>query len=102
MNSQAHGKLYLVPTPLDFGCDEQPDIQETLPLGTLQAAEVVKEILGIGESLAGRLLICDVLASRFEVVSIPWDPDNPLSGRAPTITDLSIHRQTGGSACAAE
>lgn len=38
MNSQAHGKLYLVPTPLDFGCDEQPDIQETLPLGTLQAA----------------------------------------------------------------
>lgn len=71
-------------------------------IGTLQAAEVVKEILGIGESLAGRLLICDVLASRFEVVSIPWDPDNPLSGRAPTITDLSIHRQTGGSACAAE
>ena len=71
-------------------------------IGTLQAAEVVKEILGLGESLAGRLLICDVLASRFEVVSIPWDPDNPLSGRAPTITDLSIHRQTGGSACAAE
>jgi adenylyltransferase/sulfurtransferase len=71
-------------------------------IGTLQAAEVVKEILGLGESLAGRLLICDVLASRFEVVSIPWDPDNPLSGRAPTITDLAIHRQTGGSACAAE
>ncbi|AGK59997.1 UBA/THIF-type NAD/FAD binding protein [Hyphomicrobium denitrificans 1NES1] len=71
-------------------------------IGTLQAAEIVKEILGIGESLAGRLLICDVLASRFEVVSIPWDPDNPLSGRMPTITDLSIHRSTGGSACAAE
>jgi adenylyltransferase/sulfurtransferase len=71
-------------------------------IGTLQATEVVKEILGLGESLAGRLLICDVLASRFEVVSIPWDPDNPLSGRAPTITDLAIHRQTGGSACAAE
>jgi adenylyltransferase/sulfurtransferase len=71
-------------------------------IGTLQAAEIVKEILGIGESLAGRLLICDVLASRFEVVSISWDPDNPLSGRTPTITDLSIHRSTGGSACAAE
>jgi adenylyltransferase/sulfurtransferase len=71
-------------------------------IGTLQAAEIVKDILGIGESLAGRLLICDVLASRFEVVSIPWDPDNPLSGRTPTITDLSIHRPTGGSACAAE
>ncbi|MBB3179439.1 SAM-dependent methyltransferase [Variovorax sp. Sphag1AA] len=38
MTSQAHGKLYLVPAPLDFGCDEQPDIQEALPLGTLQAA----------------------------------------------------------------
>jgi adenylyltransferase/sulfurtransferase len=71
-------------------------------IGTLQAAEVVKEILGIGESLAGRLLICDVLASRFEVMSIAWDPDNPLSGRAPTIKDLSIHRETGGSTCAAE
>jgi adenylyltransferase/sulfurtransferase len=71
-------------------------------IGSLQAAEVAKEILGIGESLAGRLLICDVLASRFEVVSISWDPDNPLSGRNPSITDLSSHRQAGGSACVAE
>jgi 16S rRNA (cytidine1402-2'-O)-methyltransferase len=38
VNSPARGKLYLVPAPLDFGCDEQPDIQEALPLGTLQAA----------------------------------------------------------------
>ncbi|MEJ8815346.1 SAM-dependent methyltransferase [Variovorax ureilyticus] len=38
MNSPTHGKLYLVPAPLDFGCDEQRDIKETLPLGTLQAA----------------------------------------------------------------
>lgn len=71
-------------------------------IGTLQAAEIVKEIIGIGESLAGRLLICDVLASRFEVVSISWDPDNPLSGQTPTITDLSIHGSRDGSACAAE
>ena len=71
-------------------------------IGTLQAAEIVKEIIGIGESLAGRLLICDVLASRFEVVSISWDPDNPLSGQTPTITDLSIHGSADGSACAAE
>jgi adenylyltransferase/sulfurtransferase len=71
-------------------------------IGTLQAAEVVKTVLGIGDSLAGRLLICDVLASRFEVVSIPWDPDNPLSGRAPTITDLTSHRAPSGRTCAAE
>jgi len=32
------GALYLVPAPLDFGCDETPDLQATLPLGTLQAA----------------------------------------------------------------
>lgn len=32
------GKLYLVPAPLDFGCNEQPDLQATLPLGTLQIA----------------------------------------------------------------
>ena len=42
------------------------------------------------------------LASRFEVVSIAWDPENPLSGNAATITDLSIHRSAGGRACAAE
>lgn len=34
----ANGSLYLVPAPLDFGCDETPDLQLTLPLGTLQAA----------------------------------------------------------------
>ncbi|MGI9402978.1 MAG: HesA/MoeB/ThiF family protein [Hyphomicrobium sp.] len=60
-------------------------------IGTLQATEVLKEILGIGESLAGRLLIYDALAARFETLNVAWDPDNPLSGRKPTITDLSIH-----------
>jgi adenylyltransferase/sulfurtransferase len=70
-------------------------------VGTLQATETVKEILGIGESLAGRLLIYDALAPRFELVSVAWDPDNPLSGQNPTIHDLSSHRQTG-RACAAE
>ena len=60
-------------------------------IGTLQATEVLKEILGIGESLAGRLLIYDALAARFETLNVAWDPDNPLTGRRPTITDLSIH-----------
>jgi molybdopterin-synthase adenylyltransferase len=71
-------------------------------IGTLQATEVVKEILGLGESLAGRLLIYDALASRFEVVSIGWDPDNPLSGCNQTIVDLSSHQSPSDSACAAE
>lgn len=71
-------------------------------IGTLQATEVLKEILGIGTSLAGRLLIYDALAARFETLSVAWDPDNPLSGRTPTITDLSIQGATNsGSTCAA-
>jgi len=60
-------------------------------VGTLQATEIIKEILGLGESLAGRLLIYDARAARFQEVKISWDPDNPLSGTNPTIFDLSIH-----------
>ena len=64
-------------------------------LGTLQATEVLKEITGAGDSLAGRLVIYDALGTRFQSIKINWDPKNPLSGNAPTITDLSMHRQTG-------
>ena len=68
-------------------------------LGTLQAIEVLKEIIGVGESLSGRLLIYDAKGARFQTVSIAWDPANPLTGTAPTITDLSIHaEQDGGQA----
>ena len=42
--------------------------------GTLQATEALKEILDIGETLAGRLLIWDALATRFRVISVPRDP----------------------------
>ncbi|RTL71173.1 MAG: molybdopterin-synthase adenylyltransferase MoeB [Hyphomicrobiales bacterium] len=57
-------------------------------VGTLQATEVIKEILGIGDSLAGRLLIYDALAARFSEMRYAWDPDNPLSGKNPTIRSL--------------
>jgi len=71
-------------------------------IGTLQATEVLKEILGIGQSLAGRLLMYDALAARFETLSIAWDPENPISGRNPSITDLSIHKAVKhNSTCAA-
>jgi len=62
-------------------------------IGTLQAVEVLKELLGIGQSLTGRLLIYEALGGRFETMKYGWDPDNPLSGRKPTITDLSIHQK---------
>lgn len=69
-------------------------------MGTLQAVEVLKEILGIGESLVGRLLIYDARATRFETIRIAWDPSNPLNGERPTITDLSIHAGELAAACA--
>ena len=62
-------------------------------IGTLAATEVVKELLGIGESLVGRLLLYDALQARFSTVSYAWDPDNPLNGRSPRFHDLSHHRK---------
>lgn len=62
-------------------------------VGTLQATEVLKELLGIGKSLVGRLLIYDALGARFQNVDVAWNPDNPLNGKNPTILDLSLHKK---------
>lgn len=71
-------------------------------IGTLQATEVLKEIVGLGTTLAGRLLIYDALGARFENLSVSWDPENPVSGVNPSITDLSSHAATNrNSTCAA-
>jgi molybdopterin-synthase adenylyltransferase len=69
-------------------------------IGTLQATEVLKDIGGFGDSLAGRLLMYDALAARFETIRIGWDAHNPLSGTVPTILDLSIHARPAHVACA--
>lgn len=52
-------------------------------LGAMMAMEVVREIVGFGEGLAGRLLLVDALTMRFETLRYGWDPDNPLSGARP-------------------
>jgi adenylyltransferase/sulfurtransferase len=62
-------------------------------LGSLMALEVIREVVGFGEGLVGRLLMVDARSMRFETVSYAWDPDNPLSGNKPTISDLSQHRR---------
>ncbi len=49
-------------------------------MGTLQAAEVLKEVLGIGDSLAGRLLVWDALGARFRTIRLPQDPACPNHG----------------------
>jgi adenylyltransferase/sulfurtransferase len=46
-------------------------------IGTLQATEVLKELLGIGESLSGTLLMYDALNTGFHKVRVPRDPDCP-------------------------
>ena len=73
-----------------FPACEEAGILGALPgiLGSMQAMEVIKETLGAGDSLAGRLLMYDALATRFYETRLAWNPDNPLSGRNPTITAL--------------
>jgi len=51
-------------------------------VGAMQALEAIKELLGIGEGLVGRLLLYDARSARFETVAYRWNPDNPLTGRA--------------------
>jgi len=60
-------------------------------LGSMMALEVIREIVGFGEGLVGRLLMVDTRAMRFETLNYAWDPGNPLSGEKPTIKDLSGH-----------
>src|SRR5216110_3707394 len=56
-------------------------------IGSLQANEALKLALGIGESLVGRLLLFDALSTEFNEVSIRRNPNCPVCGENPTITD---------------
>jgi molybdopterin-synthase adenylyltransferase len=62
------------------------------------ALEAIREIVGFGEGLVGRLIMLDARAMRFETLSYSWDPANPLSGEHPTIRDLSVHELSFASA----
>jgi adenylyltransferase/sulfurtransferase len=61
-------------------------------MGTMQATEALKEIMGIGDSLAGRLLIWDALGARVRSIRLRADPACALCGPNATIHDLSAHR----------
>jgi sulfur-carrier protein adenylyltransferase/sulfurtransferase len=56
-------------------------------IGSLQASEALKLALGIGEPLVGRLLLFDALAVTFDEVKLRRDPDCPVCGEHPTITE---------------
>jgi adenylyltransferase/sulfurtransferase len=62
----------------------------------MMALEVIREIVGFGEGLVGRLAMIDARSMRLETLSYAWDPANPLSGEAPTIRDLSAHASASG------
>src|SRR5271168_4683454 len=57
-------------------------------VGSIQAAETLKLIIGVGEPLVGRLLLFDALAMRFRELKLRKNPDCPLCGTHPTITKL--------------
>ena len=60
-------------------------------LGSMMALEAIRDIVGFGESLVGRLLMIDARAMRFETLTYARDPSNPLNGDDATIRDLSAH-----------
>jgi len=65
-------------------------------VGVIQATEVIKLILGIGESLAGRLLLVDALTMKFRTLKLHKNPDCPVCGTHPTITALIDYDQFCG------
>ena len=65
-------------------------------IGVIQATEAVKLILGIGEPLIGRFLIYDALRMRFRELKLRKDPDCPVCGTHPTVTELIDYEQFCG------
>ena len=57
-------------------------------IGSIQAVEAIKLITQIGEPLVGRLLLFDALEMDFTTVKLRWDPDCPVCGTHPTVTEL--------------
>jgi adenylyltransferase/sulfurtransferase len=65
-------------------------------VGVIQATEVIKLILGKGETLAGRLLLVDALNMRFRELKLRKNPDCPVCGTNPTVTRLIDYEQFCG------
>jgi sulfur-carrier protein adenylyltransferase/sulfurtransferase len=83
--------LFADPPPPDLvpNCAEA-GVLGVLPglVGSLQALEVIKWILGAGEPLVGRLLLVDALRVRFRELSVSRDPECQVCGDQPTVTEL--------------
>ena len=57
-------------------------------IGSIQAVEAIKLVLGVGASLAGTLVLYDAMRNEFTTVKLRWDPDCPVCGKHPTVTEL--------------
>ena len=86
----------LVPNCADAG------VLGVLPgiVGTIQATEAIKLILGAGDTLAGRLLLIDALRMEFRELSIRRDPSCPVCGDNPSVTELIDYEMFCGEAAA--
>jgi molybdopterin/thiamine biosynthesis adenylyltransferase/rhodanese-related sulfurtransferase len=65
-------------------------------IGTIQATEALKLLTGIGETLQGRLMLYDALAMRFRELKLRRDPNCPVCGEHPTVTELIDYEQFCG------
>jgi len=65
-------------------------------LGSLQANEVIKVITGVGDNLSGKLFLFDALNFETRTLKIEKDPENPLTGENPTLTELIDYEQFCG------
>ena len=89
-NGPCYRCLYPSPPPPELApsCAEG-GVLGVLPgiVGSLQASEALKLVLGVGETLAGRLLLFDALHTTFDEVAIKRNPECPVCGESPTITE---------------
>lgn len=88
--------LHPAPPPLGLipGCAEA-GVLGVLPgvIGTIQATETLKLLLGIGQPLIGRFLIYDALGMRFRELTLRQDPECPMCGVTPSIRELRRYEE---------
>ena len=99
-NGPCYRCLFRDPPPpgLVPGCEEA-GVMGVLPgiIGTIQATETLKLLLGAGRSLAGRLLLVDAWRMEFREIEVRRDPECPLCGTEPAITELIDYEEFCGS-----